>query len=140
MSTVIPMPMRVLSCTLDGCRNSHAANSSMMTGSAKATRPNRPPKVYASRAIATGSFGLNHSTIAPVTAMSRMRKGTPSRRSSLARVSLPSSRNAPPAMWASPSQAAASGPCSIGSPRLGSFFVGAGLPRDAFRARVRARD
>ena len=62
------MPIRVLSCTLDGWRNSQIANSSMITGSAKATRPTSPPKVYASRAMATGSSGLNHSMIAPATA------------------------------------------------------------------------
>ncbi len=39
------MPMRVLSCTLDGCRNSQTAKTVMMTGSANATRPSRPPKV-----------------------------------------------------------------------------------------------
>ena len=41
-----PMPMRVLSWTRAGCRNSQTANISMMTGSANATRPNRPPKVH----------------------------------------------------------------------------------------------
>jgi len=40
-----PIPMRVLSCTLAGCRKSHAANRIMITGKAKATRPTRPPKV-----------------------------------------------------------------------------------------------
>ncbi len=56
-SRMPPMPMRVLSCTVDGCRNSQAANSSMMTGSAKATRPNRPPNVQASRATETDAVG-----------------------------------------------------------------------------------
>ena len=36
------MPMRPLSCTDEGCRNSQIANRSMITGSAKATLPNRP--------------------------------------------------------------------------------------------------
>jgi len=33
-SSTSPMPRRPLSCTLDGCRNSHTAKISMMTGSA----------------------------------------------------------------------------------------------------------
>ena len=40
-----PMPRRPLSCTLEGCRNSQTAKTSMMTGSAKATRPKSPPNV-----------------------------------------------------------------------------------------------
>jgi len=40
-----PMPRRPLSWTVDGWRNSHTANISMMTGRANATRPSRPPKV-----------------------------------------------------------------------------------------------
>src|SRR5450432_185101 len=51
-----PIPMRVLSCTVDGCRNNQAANNSMMTGRAKATRPNSPPKVQASSATETDAL------------------------------------------------------------------------------------
>ncbi len=40
-----PRPMRVLSFTDDGCLKSHTAKSTMTTGSAAATRPNRAPKV-----------------------------------------------------------------------------------------------
>ena len=99
-----PMPMRVLSCTLAGWRNSHAANRIMMTGRAKATRPSSPPNVHASSAIATGSVARNHSTIAPTIASRTMRNGMPSRRSSFARVSRPSIRNRPPVAWAMPIQ------------------------------------
>ena len=53
-----------------------------------------------------------------------MRKGTPSRRSSFARVSLPSTRKAPPVAWASPSQAFVRMP-GPGSGATGSFFVAA---------------
>ncbi len=40
-----PMPIRVLSCTDAGCRNSHPAKTIMMTGSATASRPKSPPNV-----------------------------------------------------------------------------------------------
>ena len=104
-SSASPMPMRVLSCTELGWRNSHTAKSSMMTGSANATRPTRPPNVHASRACATGSLMRNHSTTAPVMASSTMKNGSPSRRSSFWSVSGPSARAAPPVRCASPIQA-----------------------------------
>ena len=139
-----PMPMRVLSCTLAGCRNSHTASTNMMTGNAYATRPKSPPKVYESSATATPSLGRNHSTIAPAIASSRMRKGTPSRRSSLASVSLPSSRAAPPKTCARPIHAVVSSPGSFGGGVLatGSRFVGAlraGVARELVVV-VRERD
>ncbi|CAH0278516.1 hypothetical protein SRABI128_03582 [Microbacterium sp. Bi128] len=40
-----PMPMRPLSCTDEGCRNSHPASRSSSTGKTKATRPMSPPKL-----------------------------------------------------------------------------------------------
>ena len=42
-----PMPMRPLSCTDAGCRNSQPARRRSSTGSTKATRPTSPPAVYA---------------------------------------------------------------------------------------------
>src|SRR4051812_27987384 len=70
---------------------------------------------------------MNHSTTAPATASRKMRNGTPSRRSSLARVSLPSRRAPPPTMCASPSHAPEISPGSAGGGvfEIGSFLVGA---------------
>ena len=104
-SSPTPMPMRVLSCTELGCRKSHTAKSSMTTGRANATRPKSPPKVHESSAWAMGSLMKNHSTTAPAIASTTMKKGSPSRRSSLASVSGPSARAAPPVTCASPIQA-----------------------------------
>ena len=138
-SRLSPTPMRPLSSTDDGCRNSQIANSSMITGSAKASRPNSPPKVQASRVIATGSLGLNHSTNAPAMARRKMKNGTPSRRSSLARVSRPKSLAAAPTVCAKPSQATVSSPDSAtgGAFLAGDRRVGALEPRRAVVLRAR---
>ena len=137
-STPSPMPMRVLSCTELGCRNSHTANSSMTTGSANATRPNSPPNVHESSVCAMDSLMKNHSTTAPQIASTTMKNGSPSRRSSFCSVSGPSARAAPPATWASPIHARTSrfGPVGAAAAAFfdaadalvvvaGSFLVGA---------------
>ena len=139
ISTPMPTPMRPLSLTDDGCRNSHTARTNRMTGSANASRPNRPPNVYASRAMATGSFGLNHSTIAPPKASNRRKNGTPSRSSSFARVSFPNSRAPAPTACASDIQPVVNSPGSCAG--TGRFLT-AGL-RAGVRPRVvdvRARE
>src|SRR5690606_30483987 len=127
-----------------GCRNSHTARMSRMTGSAKASLPSRPPKPKLSRARATSLVGANHSTTAVTIASRKNRNGTPSRRSCFWRSSLPKSRAAPPTTWARPIQAAVNSPgfCSA----TGSFLVPCG-PRDDERddelrelLLVRARD
>ncbi len=105
-----PMPMRVLSWTELGWRNSQAANSTMITGRAYATRPKRPPNVQTSSVWATVLSIRNHSTTAPAMASRKRKKGTPSRRSSLANFSGPSARNAPPTMCASAIQMRTSRP------------------------------
>ena len=70
--------------------------------------------------------------MAPAMASTISRNGTPSRRSSFARVSLPNSRAAPPTTWARPIQALDSRPCSGGA-FFGSFLVGWVRERDEFR-------
>ncbi len=88
--------------------------------------------------MAIGSVGLNHSTKAPATARRTMKKGAPSRRSSLASVSFPSTRKAPPVRWARPIHPLLMRPGSLGGGalRTGNFFVGVVREReDVPRAR-----
>ncbi len=105
------MPMRVLSWTDDGCRNSQAAKTTITTGRANETRPKSMPKVYASSMRAILSLIRNHSTTAPAIASRTRKNGKPSRRSSLASFSGPRARKSPPVRCANPIQARTSGLC-----------------------------
>ena len=123
VSSPNPMPIRPLSCTDDGWRNSHPARSSSRTGKTNAVRPMSMPNVYALMFAATGVPMKNHSVTAPAIANSTMRKGKPSRLSFLSRVSGPNARNSPPTARARPYHIRAGTPGLSSSP---TYFFGAG--------------
>ena len=97
-----PMPMRPLSCTEAGCRNSQPASTSNSTGMMKATRPTMPPTVNALMFAATALPMKNHSLTAPAIASTTRKNGNPSRRCSFSSDSGPNARNMPPVRCAIP--------------------------------------